>query len=980
MTSPTTDVSTFVAKWRDNARRERASSQEHFIDLCRLLGVPTPNEADPSGREYTFEAGAQKTSGGEGWADVWKRGHFGWEYKGAGRDLAAAYRQLLDYREALENPPLLVVSDMDRIEVHTNFTNTRPSVHTVTLDDLTADGERTAEALGVLRAVMSEPAALRPRQTPDEVTRAAATSFAGIARSMHDRGYHPEAVAHFLNRVLFCLFAEDVGLLPKRILTGMIESRRSDADEFARGLAELFWRMSEREAGRYFGNERVQWFNGGLFDGAEVLPLTREELGAVHEAALLDWSQVEPAILGTLFERGLDPDKRGQLGAHYTDRAKILMVVEPVVLAPLRREFAAVRERVDDLMKGRDPSPLTREGRRRDRLPAWERSAESEWRAFLERLRAVRVLDPACGSGNFLYVALRLLKDLEREAIRWGAERLRISGEFPQVGPHNVLGIEVNPYAKELAGVSIWIGQIQWMRDHGYGFPSEPVLAALDSIELRDAILTRDDAEGEPVRASWPAAEFIVGNPPFLGTKMVRLSLGDEYVDDLFAAWDGVVSRESDLACYWHEQARRRIAAGAAKRAGLLATNSIRGGANRTTLDRIRESGDIFMAWSDEPWVVEGAAVRVSIVGQDDGTEMERTLDGEPVGGINSNLTSGMDVTQAAGLAENQGVAFMGDTKGAAFDIPGAVAREMLSLPSNVNGRTNADVAVPWVNGLDIVRRPRGMFIIDFGTKMTEAEAADYEAPFTYVEEHVQPVRAENRRKAYRDRWWLHVEPRPAMRAALAPLSRFIATPRVAKHRLFVWLNRSTLADSATISVAREDDYTFGVLHSRAHELWSLRMGTWLGVGNDPRYTPTTTFETFPFPWPLDRPASALTAEQRGHREAIGAAARALDAARRRWLNPPEWVREEPDVLPSLPPRLLPVDAAAAKQLAKRTLTNLYNARPAWLANLHRDLDAAVYASYGWTESPDVESLGEEELLSRLLGLNLERAGKGRLS
>ena len=979
MTSPTIDVPTFVTKWRENARRERASSQEHFIDLCRLLGVPTPNEADPSGRGYAFEAGAQKTSGGAGWADVWKRGHFGWEYKGAGRDLAAAYRQLLDYREALENPPLLVVSDMDRIEVHTNFTNTRPSVHTVTLDDLAVGGERTAEALGVLRAVMSEPAALRPRQTPDEVTRAAATSFAGIARSMHDRGHHPEAVAHFLNRVLFCLFAEDVGLLPKRILTGMIESRRSDADEFARGLAELFWRMSEREAGRYFGNERVQWFNGGLFDGAEVLPLTREELGAVHEAALLDWSQVEPAILGTLFERGLDPDKRGQLGAHYTDRAKILMVVEPVVLAPLRREFAAVRERVDDLMKGRDPSPLTREGRRRDRLPAWERSAESEWRAFLERLRAVRVLDPACGSGNFLYLALRLLKDLEREAIRWGAERLRISGEFPQVGPHNVLGIEVNPYAKELAVVSIWIGQIQWMRDHGYGFPSEPVLAALDNIELRDAILARDDA-GAPVPASWPEAEFIVGNPPFLGTKMVRLSLGDEYVDDLFAAWDGVVSRESDLACYWHEQARRRIEVGAAKRAGLLATNSIRGGANRTTLDRIRESGDIFMAWSDEPWVVEGAAVRVSIVGQDDGTETERRLDGEPVGGINSNLTSGVDVTRAQVLPESQGLSFMGDTKGGAFDIPGEVAREMLRQPTNVNGRTNSDVVVPWVNGLDITRQPRGMFIIDFGTDMSETEAASYESPFSYVEEHVQPVRAENRRKAYRDRWWLHVEPRPAMRAALAPLSRFIATPTVAKHRLFEWLSAPTLPDHQLIAIARDDDYAFGVLHSRAHEWWSLRMGTWLGVGNDPRYTPTTTFETFPFPWPLDRPASALTAEQRGHREAIGAAARALDAARRRWLNPPEWVREEPDVVAALPPRLVPVDEAAAKQLAKRTLTNLYNARPAWLANLHRDLDAAVFASYGWAESADVESLGEEEMLSRLLALNLERAGKGRLS
>ena len=315
----------------------------------------------------------------------------------------------------------------------------------------------------------------------------------------------------------------------------------------------------------------------------------------------------------------------------------------------------------------------------------------------------------------------------------------------------------------------------------------------------------------------------------------------------------------------------------------------------------------------------------------------------------------------------------MGDTKGGAFDIPGEVAREMLRQPTNVNGRTNSDVVVPWVNGLDITRQPRGMFIIDFGTDMSETEAASYESPFSYVEEHVQPVRAENRRKAYRDRWWLHVEPRPAMRAALAPLSRFIATPTVAKHRLFVWVSAPTLPDSATIAIARDDDYTFGVLHSRAHELWSLRMGT--SLEDRPRYTPSTTFETFPFPWPLDTPDAALTAEQRGHREAIAAAARALDAARRRWLNPPEWVREEPDVVPSLPPRLLPVDEAAAKQLSKRTLTNLYNARPAWLANLHRDLDAAVYASYGWAEAADVESLGEEELLSRLLALNV---GRGR--
>ena len=972
---PTLSAADFAAKWRDNPRRERASSQEHFIDLCRLLGVPTPNEGDPGGESYTFEAGAERTSTGrKGWADVWRRGCFGWEYKGAHADLAAAYRQLLDYREDLENPPALVVSDMDLIEVHTNFTGTRPEVHRITLDDLAAGDERTAEALRVLRAVMLDPEALRPEQTPDEITELAAARFAAIARSMRDRGYHPEAVAHHLNRVVFCLFAEDARLLPERILTGMIESRRADPEEFTRGLSELFRLMSDRAAGRFFGNERVEWFDGGLFDGAEVIPCTRDELDAMHEAALLDWSRVEPAILGTLFERGLDPDKRGQLGAHYTDHAKIMMVVEPVVLDPLRREFAAMRERVEELAAGREPSPLTLEGRRRERLPPWERDAEAEWRAFLERLRAVRVLDPACGSGNFLYVTLRLLKDLEEQAIRWGGERLRSPGEFPRLDPHNVLGIELNPYAKELAGVSIWIGHIQWMLDHGYGFPRDPVLQPLDNIELRDAILARD-AEGFPIPATWPEAEFVVGNPPFLGRKLMRTTLGEEYVDSLDQAYAGVIRGLSDFVCYWHELARRRIAGGSTRRAGLLATNSIRSGPNRGTLVRIKESGDIFMAWSDEPWVVEGAAVRVAIVGQDDGSDAPRVLDGQVVPEIHSNLTSGADLTKAVRLRESKGASFQGDIKVGPFDIPGEVGRQMLRVPTNINGRSNADVVVPWVTGMDITRRPRGMFIVDFGTTMSVYEAAEYEVPFAYVEEHVQPVRSGNRQKKRREHWWLHGSPASEMRAALAPLLRFIATPISAKHRLFTWVSAQTLPDTTLVVVAREDDYALGVLHSRAHELWSLRMGAWLGVGNDPRYTPTSTFETFPFPWPLDTPDEALTAQQRGQRDAIGAAARALDEARRRWLNPPELVREEPDVLPSLPPRLLPAGEDAERELRRRTLTNLYNARPAWLSHLHSALDSAVFAAYGWPESVAPSELGEEELLGRLLAVNLGRGG-----
>ena len=577
--------------------------------------------------------------------------------------------------------------------------------------------------------------------------------------------------------------------------------------------------------------------------------------------------------------------------------------------------------------------------------------------------------------GNFLYVTLRLLKDLEEQAIHWGGERLRIPGEFPRLDPHNVLGIELNPYAKELAGVSIWIGHIQWMLDHGYGFPRDPVLQPLDNIEQRDAILARD-AEGFPIPATWPEAEFVVGNPPFLGDRRMRGQLGDEYVDDLRNTWDKFVPAGADFVCYWHEAARQQIANGATRRAGLLATNSIRGGANRRVLDRVRETGDIFTAWGDEPWVVEGASVRVSIICQDDGSETDRRFDGYPVAAINADLTADrIDLTVARRLAENADRSFIGVQKSGPFEVDPDHARTMLTAPAGPFGDRNADVVRRWVNASDLTGRPRDTFLVDFGTRTPVEDAAKYELPFEYVRTHVLPVREKVRRKSHRERWWIFGDARPGLRSALDGLSRYICSPMTSKHRLFVWLAVAVVPSNATVAIAREDDYAFGVLHSRAHELWSLRMGTWLGVGNDPRYTPTSTFETFPFPWPLDTPDEALTAQQRGQRDAIGEAARALDEARRRWLNPPELVREEPDVLPSLPPRLLPADDAAERELRRRTLTNLYNTRPAWLSHLHAALDTAVFAAYGWPESVAPSELGEEELLGRLLAVNLGRGG-----
>jgi type II restriction/modification system DNA methylase subunit YeeA len=480
------------------------------------------------------------------------------------------------------------------------------------------------------------------------------------------------------------------------------------------------------------------------------------------------------------------------------------------------------------------------------------------------------------------------------------------------------------------------------MTANGFQPRRDPVLQPLDTIRLQDAILDCSEPE-QPKEPSWPAVDYIIGNPPYLGGKLLRATLGDAYVDNLFTVYAGRVPREGDLICYFLEKARAAIEAGQAQRAGLLATNSIRGGANRRVLERIKASGDIFVAWSDEPWVLNGAAVRISIIGFDDGSEAHRMLNGQPVATINPDLTSTIDVTVAKPLPENRGIAFMGDTKGGPFDVPGELARRWLALPRNPNGRPNSDVVRPWVNGLDITRRPRDMWIIDFGVDMPVGQAAQYEAPFENVRQHVKPQRAENNRAAYRERWWLHVEARSGMRKALGPLRRFVCTPTVARHRLFIWSDGTALPDHQLIVFARDSDYSFGVLHSRPHEVWALRAGTWLGAGNDPRYTPTTTFETFPFPWPLN---SEPIDDPR--MEAIARAARELVEQRDRWLNP---------------------EGAGAAELKRRTLTNLYNARPAWLDLAHRRLDRAVLDAYGWSHD-----LSDDEILARLLALNLERA------
>jgi len=929
------DLPTFIAKWQRSALTERSAAQQHFLDLCAVLGEPTPATADPDGTHYTFERGARKTGGGTGWADVWKRGYFGWEYKGKRKDLKAAYDQLLQYREDLENPPLLIVCDLARFEVHTNFTGTVKHVYAFGLADL-ARNEPTPTCalppLEVLRAVFTHPDRLRPTRTAASVTEDAAREFAALAESLRRRGEDPEATAHFLMRLLFCLFAEDIDLLPERLFTTLVERTRTRPADFTTRLGLLFAAMA---TGGSFGSEDIAYFNGGLFADAAVPTLTGDDLATLARAAALDWASIEPAIFGTLFERSLDPTKRSQLGAHYTSRDDILLIVEPVLMAPLRRRWVAVQEEAQTLIARRDAASGAARTRHQQAL-------ERLLLTFTDEIAAVRVLDPACGSGNFLYVALKRLLDLWKEVSTFAADN-GAAGLLPDaVGPQQLHGIELNVYAHELASVVVWIGYIQWLHDNGFGIPDSPILKPLHNIRHMDAVLTYDEA-GRPTEPTWPEADVIVGNPPFLGGNKIRQELGDAYVDDLFRLYQGRVPAFSDLVCYWFERARALLAEHRVARVGLLATQGIRGGANRTVLERIKQSGDIFWAQSDRNWILNGATVHVSMVGFDDGTEQGRALDGHTVAAINADLTIGVNLTTIRRLAENAGLSFQGPSPKAPFDIPETVARGMLHASVNINGRPNADVVRPVVSAIDLVGRARHEWTIDFGL-LSLPQAAEYEAPFEYAKAHVYPIRSRNRRAAYAERWWQYAEARPGMREALASKARYIATPRVAKHRLFVWLTAEVVANDGTIVFARDDDYFFGVLQSRPHELWARGTGTQLREAESGfRYTPTSTFETFPFPW---SPGKELANDPRV--DAIAAAARALVEQRDRWLNP---------------------DGATDADLKARTLTALYNARPTWLDLAHCRLDDAVLDAYGWPHD-----LSDEEILSQLLALNLERA------
>ena len=885
----------FIAKWRNTRFREKQASQEMFLDLCALVEHPTPGDyGDPD--VFTFE---KWIPGGS--ADAYLEGHFGWEFKSRDSQLDDGMNQLLRYQVYLKTPPLLIVSSFRTIRIRTNFPGMETVLHEIRLLEL-----EDPENLNKLRSAFHSPSDFRPNRTRETVTKETADIFHAIVSDMEKRNADQVKLARYLNQIVFCLYAEDAGLLNDNLFVETLKRLYHRPADFDRAVSQLFSLMA---TGGWALYHEVEHFNGDLFRDADTVELSEKALLKLYEAKRQDWRNIEPSIFGTLFERALDASKRSQLGAHYTGADDIDLVVGPVMMQPLRREWNAAQGEANRHITDGDPA-----------------AAREKVETFRQRLASVTVLDPACGSGNFLYIALRSLLDLEKEVIDFndaqGWPEMR-----HEVRPNQMLGLEINPYAAELARTALWIGYIQWHQTNGVPYRQDPILAPMNnSIRQTDAILA-DSNTDNPQETEWPAAEFIIGNPPFLGHFPFRRQLGDEYVNVIYRVFGDRIPNSSDYCCYWFEKARAQIEAGHTRRAGLLATQAIRFPSSRPVLSRIKETGDIFNAISDRDWMLEGANVNISIVCFDNGSETERVLNGIAVDNINPNLTSNVDVTQARRLPENANISFMGDIKVGPFELSEELAAEMLSQ-SNPHNKPNSDVVKRWMTGWDLNRVSRNMWIIDFGVNLPENEAALYEMPFEYVQLNVKPERANNRNARARNYWWLHGSPGIGRRQALAGLPRYIGTSMVSQHRIFTYIDGDVLPDATIIVFARDDDYILGVLQSRIHLVWAMATGTQLEDRS--RYTPTTCFETFPFPEP--------TPEQQSE---IAAAASALYELRDAWRQGD----------------------------ATRTLTALYNRRPVWLDNAHAALDAAVAAAYDWP--PDLD---DAAILERLLTLNLQQS------
>ena len=769
------------------------------------------------------------------------------------------------------------------------------------------------------------------------------------------------------------MFAEDAGLVPDRAFSRLLEAYRDRPGMVAPALSGFFRAMDE--GGFVMGLDvTVPEFDGVLFRDRWAPELGADDLEALLAAAAMDWREVEPAIFGTLVERALDPKRRRHMGAHFTPRAYVERVIGPTVIEPLRDEWEGVQAAASAAEAEAEEAASAGLAKKK------RAEAREMLRGFLGRLARVRVLDPACGSGNFLYVTFAGLKALEgevRAALRLAGQTETLELEGVAVTPHQMLGIEKGARAAAVADLVLWIGYLQWhLRTYGGAQPlPEPILKGYGQVEHRDALL-----DGDGGRAEWPEADYIVGNPPFVGNKRMIESLGEEATETLRAAYPEVPS-SADLVMYWWDRAAEAVREGQARRFGLITTNSLTQTFNRRVVERhlTAEADALALAFAvpDHPWVDDGADVRVALTvgvrGEAFDAEAGRlatvaaevaTAEGVPdvelveaTGRVHADLTVGADVTAAEKLAANAGLSNRGVTPvGTGFRVtPDEAERLGLGRVEGLDRHVR-----PYLNGKDVTATPRGYLIIDLLGLGEDEVRERFPEVYEHLLREVKPGREKVRRRSYRERWWVLGEPRSSFRPALAGLDRFVATPYVAKHRLFQFLDAAVLPDEALIAIATDDAFHLGVLSSRVHEAWALAAGGRLGVGNDPRYNNSKTFEPFPFPTATDEQVQEI----RRLGEAIDAHRKARQAAHSDLgltdlYNAVEALRE-------------------GRTLTERERRDADAGLAHTLADLHRHLDRAVLAAYGWGDL-DAEAAGfGPKVLERLVALNAVRAEEER--
>ena len=1038
-------VSSFLERWKGNSGSERSNFQSFMRDLCTLLDLPLPDpgEGDTSQNSYVFERfiASPRVDGNteSRYIDLYRRDCFVLEGKQTGKQLAsrshqnainAAVAQAERYIRGLPfeevehgRPPFIVIVDVgNAIYTYSEFTRTGgnyvpfpdPRHFEIRLDDL-----HKPEIQHRLRQLWLDPDKLDPSKHAAKVTREVSTKLAELARSLERSGYDVERVASFLKRCLFTMFAEDVELLPRESFQNLlVDIKDRNPEAFPHAVKALWDTMN---AGGYSERlmQTVKRFNGGLFKNIDPIPLNASQIQLLIDASRADWRFVEPAIFGTLLERALDPRERHKLGAHYTPRAYVERLVMPTLIEPLREQWGDIRGAAETLLRqGKDAKAL------------------QQVQAFHYQLCQTHVLDPACGSANFLYVALEHMKRLEGEVLGFISELTQGQGVLESEGltvdPHQFLGLELNPRAAQIAELVLWIGYLQWhyrLNDR-LDLP-EPILKDFKNIECRDALIEYDSREpelddnGQPVtiwdgismkvsqttgelipdetgraivyryhnprRAEWPKADYIIGNPPFIGASTMRRSLGDGYVDAVRQVFKGVVPDSADFVMYWWHTAAENVRSGNAQRFGFITTNSLKQTFNRRVLEPhlndTKKPLSLVFAVPDHPWVDvnDGAAVRIAMtvgmagehpgqlrqVIRETSSENREARDvqlSQRAGKVFADLSIGADLHGATALLSNTDMTSRGvQLIGSGFIV---TQDEAASLGFG-EAEGLEQIIRDYRNGRDLTQKPRGVKVIDLFKLEAEEVRNLYPAVYQWVRERVKPERDQNKRSSYRDNWWIFGEARKDWRAMADGLPRYIATVETTKHRIFQFLDASILPDNKLINIATDKGEHLGIVSSRVHVTWALAKGSTLE--DRPVYPKTQCFETFPFPIVSDevsRKISALADALDNHRK------------RRQSENEALSLTDMYNVLEKL---------RAGRKLTTKEKAIHQKGLLSILQELHDDLDRAVFEAYGWLDLADKlvgrpgattpltdksadQAEAEEELLMRLVDLNKQRA------